>query len=63
MPTEISTSSMTHSSLSFATFKVTDADPESGIDTGVLLVTIAREGSKQDGAAEVEGCELVDGCG
>ena len=52
MPTLTSTSSMIHSSLSFATFKVTDADPTLGIDTGVLLVTIATEGSKQDGAAE-----------
>ena len=46
---------MTHSSLSFATFNVTDAPIGllSGIGTGVLLVTIAREGNVQiDGAAE-----------
>ena len=53
---------MIHSSLSFPTFKVTDADPSSGIGTGaVLLVVIAREGSKHDGAAEVEGWELSEG--
>ena len=58
MPTEISTSSMTHSSLSFATVNVTDAPIglSLGIGTGVLLVTILREGNVQiDGAAEVEG--------
>ena len=55
MPTVISTSSMMHSSLSFATFNVTDAPIGllSGIGTEVLLVTIAREGNVQiDGAAE-----------
>jgi hypothetical protein len=62
MPTVTSTSSMTHSSLSFATFNVTDADPTLGIDTGVLqLVTIAREGSKQDGADEVDGIADSEG--
>ena len=52
---------MTHSSLSFATFNVTDAPIGllSGIGTGVLLVTIAREGNVQiDGAAEVDGTRL-----
>ena len=54
---------MTHSSLSFATVKVTNEGPSltPGIGTGVLLVTIAREGSKQDGAADVEGTPDTDG--
>ena len=61
MPTVITTPSMTHSSLSFATFNVTDAPIglSSGIGTGALLVTIAREGNVQiDGAAEVDGTRL-----
>jgi len=54
---------MTHSSLSFATFNVTDAPIGllSGIGTGVLLVTTAREGNTQDGAADVEGTPDTDG--
>ena len=49
---------MIHSSLSLATFKVTDAPIGlfSGIGTGVLLVTTARDGSVQiDGMLESEG--------
>ena len=45
---------MTHSSLLFATFNVTDAPigSSSGIGTWVLFVTTVREGNTQDGAAE-----------
>ena len=57
MPIVIPTSSMIHSLLSLATFKVTNEGPEpSGIGTGVLLVTTTREGSVQiDGMLESEG--------